>query len=182
MISGEKYRPGGGSERQGASRRGRDPPADGPAFCRVRCHPRRNQPAGDHGEGRPDGLRRPHRYRRRSSYRQKKLEERFGIRKRESGARKQTEFEKKAQEIDHLDHGVAGRMIEFDGDLGLIIEAEGEPHDLRRGEKERRPSCQLLRDRGNPSVLKVKELTKHLSRSRGEEDRRDHECGFKHPG
>jgi len=45
-------------------------------------------------------------------YRQKKLEERYGIRKRESGTRKQTEFEKKAQEIDNLDHrGVAGRMI-----------------------------------------------------------------------
>ena len=97
-------------------------------------------------------------------YRQKKLEERYGIKKRESGARKQSAFEIKAQKIDHLDHrGVAGRMIEFDGNLGLIIGGGGASLTtfdavMKNGG---RPAnyCEIG---GNPSVLKIKELTKHL--------------------
>ena len=97
-------------------------------------------------------------------YRQKKLEERFGIKKRESGSRKQTEFEKKAQEIDNLDHrGVAGRMIEFDGDLGLIIGGGGASlttfDAVRKSGGKPANYCEIG---GNPSVMKVKELTKHL--------------------
>ena len=97
-------------------------------------------------------------------YRQKKLEEKFGIKKRESGSRKQTEFEKKAQEIDNLDHrGVAGRMIEFDGDLGLIIGGGGASlttfDAIRKNGGTPANYCEIG---GNPSVLKVKELTKHL--------------------
>src|SRR3989338_5013395 len=53
-------------------------------------------------------------------YRQKSLVAEFG--ERESQSKKQTEFEKKAAEIDKMDNrGVAGRMIEFDGNLGLLI-------------------------------------------------------------
>ena len=55
-------------------------------------------------------------------YRHKALEEKYGIQERESGAMQQTAFEKKAREINGLDHrGVAGRMIEFEGDIGLLI-------------------------------------------------------------
>jgi succinyl-CoA synthetase beta subunit len=97
-------------------------------------------------------------------YRQKKLEDRYGIKKRESGARSQSVFEKKAQEIDSLDHrGVAGRMIEFDGDLGLIIGGGGASlttfDAVRKNGGRPANYCEVG---GNPSVLKVKELTKHL--------------------
>jgi succinyl-CoA synthetase beta subunit/citryl-CoA synthetase large subunit len=97
-------------------------------------------------------------------YRQKKLEERFGVLKRESGPRPQTEFEKRAQEIDGLDHrGVAGRMIEFEGDLGLIIGGGGASlttfDAVRKNGGHPANYCEIG---GNPSVLKVKELTKHL--------------------
>jgi succinyl-CoA synthetase beta subunit/citryl-CoA synthetase large subunit len=97
-------------------------------------------------------------------YRQKKLRERFGAKKGVSGAREQTEFEKKAQEIDSLDHrGVAGRMIEFDGDLGLIIGGGGASlttfDAVRKNGGHPANYCEIG---GNPSVLKVKELTKHL--------------------
>jgi succinyl-CoA synthetase beta subunit len=90
--------------------------------------------------------------------------ERFGAKKRVSGTRGQTEFEKKAQEIDNLDHrGVAGRMIEFDGDLGLIIGGGGASMTTFDAVKKNggRPAnyCEIG---GNPSVLKVKELTKLL--------------------
>ncbi len=43
-----------------------------------------------------------------------------------SGGRTVSEFERRAQEIDAMDHrGVAGRVIEFPGDLGLIIGGGG---------------------------------------------------------
>ena len=97
-------------------------------------------------------------------YRQNRLQEKYGIKKRESGAKKQSEFEKKAQEIDNLDHrGVAGRMIEFEGDLGLIIGGGGASLTTFDAVKKNggRPAnyCEIG---GNPSVLKVKELTKHI--------------------
>ena len=97
-------------------------------------------------------------------YRQRKLKERFGIEKRESGARKLTDFEKRAQEIDNLDHrGVAGRVIEFDGDLGLIIGGGGASlttfDAVRKNGGKPANYCEIG---GNPTVLKVKELTKHL--------------------
>jgi len=97
-------------------------------------------------------------------YRQNKIEEKYGIKKRESGVKKQSEFEKKAQEIDNLDHrGVAGRMIEFEGDLGLIIGGGGASLTTFDAVKKNggHPAnyCEIG---GNPSVLKVKELTKHI--------------------
>jgi succinyl-CoA synthetase beta subunit/citryl-CoA synthetase large subunit len=97
-------------------------------------------------------------------YRQKKLEEKYGIKKRESGAKNESEFEKIARDIDNLDHrGVAGRMIEFDGDLGLIIGGGGASlttfDAVRKNGGRPANYCEIG---GNPSVLKVKELTKHL--------------------
>lgn len=79
-------------------------------------------------------------------------------------SRQQTEFEKKASDIDNLDHrGVAGRMIEFDGNLGLIIGGGGASltaFDAIQAHGGKPANyCEIG---GNPSVLKVKELTRHL--------------------
>ncbi len=75
-----------------------------------------------------------------------------------------TEFERRAAEIDSLDHrGVAGRVIEFDGDLGLIIGGGGASLTAFDAIQQHggRPAnyCEIG---GNPSVHKVKELTKHI--------------------
>jgi succinyl-CoA synthetase beta subunit/citryl-CoA synthetase large subunit len=75
-----------------------------------------------------------------------------------------TPFEQKAVEIDSADHrGVAGRVVEFDGDLGLLIGGGGASLTafdavLDAGLK---PAnyCEVG---GNPSVWKVQELTKLL--------------------
>lgn len=72
-----------------------------------------------------------------------------------------TEFERKAAGIDSLDHrGVAGRVIEFDGSLGLIIGGGGASltaFDAVRAHGGRPANyCEIG---GNPSVMKVKELT-----------------------
>jgi succinyl-CoA synthetase beta subunit len=75
-----------------------------------------------------------------------------------------TAFERKAAEIDSLDHrGVAGRVIEFDGNLGLIIGGGGASLTAFDAIQQHggRPAnyCEIG---GNPSVHKVKELTKHI--------------------
>ena len=75
-----------------------------------------------------------------------------------------TEFESKAAEIDQLDHrGVAGRVIEFDGDMGLIIGGGGASltaFDAIQSHGGKPANyCEIG---GNPSVLKVKELTRLL--------------------
>jgi succinyl-CoA synthetase beta subunit/citryl-CoA synthetase large subunit len=80
------------------------------------------------------------------------------------GGRSSTEFERKAAEIDGLDHrGVAGRVIEFDGTLGMIIGGGGASLTAFDAVQHHggRPAnyCEVG---GNPSVLKVKELTKHI--------------------
>ena len=80
------------------------------------------------------------------------------------GGRRSTAFERKAAEIDNLDHrGVAGRMIEFGGSLGLIIGGGGASltafDAIRQHGGEPANYCEIG---GNPSVLKVKELTKHI--------------------
>jgi succinyl-CoA synthetase beta subunit/citryl-CoA synthetase large subunit len=93
-------------------------------------------------------------------YRHKDLVARFDLAGR--GQRPQTDFERQAAEIDHADHrGVAGRMVQFDGDLGLLIGGGGASLTaldavLDAGLK---PAnyCEIG---GNPSVWKVKELTK----------------------
>jgi succinyl-CoA synthetase beta subunit len=73
-----------------------------------------------------------------------------------------SEFEREAVKIDNLDHrGVAGRVIEFGGDMGLIIGGGGASLTAFDAVKAHggQPAnyCEIG---GNPSVLKVKELTK----------------------
>jgi succinyl-CoA synthetase beta subunit/citryl-CoA synthetase large subunit len=80
------------------------------------------------------------------------------------GGRTPTEFERRAAEIDEIDHrGVAGRMIEFDGTLGLIIGGGGASltaFDAVRAHGGRPANyCEIG---GNPTVQKVKELTRHI--------------------
>lgn len=81
-----------------------------------------------------------------------------------AGGRTLTEFERRAQEIDSQDHrGVAGRVIEFPGNLGLIIGGGGasltafDAVQLHGGNPAN--YCEIG---GNPSVRKVQELTKHI--------------------
>ena len=78
------------------------------------------------------------------------------------GERRMSDFERLAANIDNLDHrGVAGRVIEFDGNLGLIIGGGGASltaFDAIRAHGGRPANyCEVG---GNPSVLKVKELTR----------------------
>lgn len=80
------------------------------------------------------------------------------------GGRITGDFEKKATEIDNLDQrGVAGRLIEFDGNLGLIIGGGGASltafDAVQRHGGHPANYCEIG---GNPSVLKTKELTKHI--------------------
>jgi len=80
------------------------------------------------------------------------------------GGRVTSDFEKKATEIDNLDQrGVAGRLIEFDGNLGLIIGGGGASltafDAVQRHGGYPADYCEIG---GNPSVLKTKELTKHI--------------------
>lgn len=75
-----------------------------------------------------------------------------------------TEFERKAAEIDNLDHrGVAGRVIEFEGTMGLIIGGGGASLTAFDAVKAHggKPAnyCEIG---GNPSVFKVKALTEHI--------------------
>jgi len=73
-----------------------------------------------------------------------------------------TDFERRGAQVDAVDHrGVAGRVVEFDGDLGLVIGAGGGSLTIfdavqRHGG---RPAnyCEIG---GNPSVKKACELTK----------------------
>lgn len=97
-------------------------------------------------------------------YRHLSLQEKFGIKKGEERAQLSTEFEKKAMAIDALDYrGVAGRLREFDGNLGLLIGGGGASLTIFDAVKKYggKPAnyCEIG---GNPSVLKVKELTKLL--------------------
>jgi succinyl-CoA synthetase beta subunit/citryl-CoA synthetase large subunit len=77
-------------------------------------------------------------------------------------AARQSAFERRAAEIDRADHrGVAGRLIAFDGDLGLLIGGGGASLTVFDAVLDAglRPAnyCEIG---GNPSVWKVKELTK----------------------
>jgi len=73
-----------------------------------------------------------------------------------------TEFEKRGARVDQVDHrGVAGRVVEFDGNLGLVIGAGGGSLTIFDAVQKYggRPAnyCEIG---GNPSVLKACELTK----------------------
>ena len=77
-------------------------------------------------------------------------------------ARPPTEFEIKGERMDLADHrGVAGRVVEFDGDLGLVIGAGGGSLTLFDAIRTHggRPAnyCEIG---GNPSVSKACNLTK----------------------
>lgn len=77
-------------------------------------------------------------------------------------ARKRTLFENRAIEIDQLDHrGVAGRLIPFDGNIGLLIGGGGASLTVMDAllDAGLKPAnyCEIG---GNPSVWKIKELTK----------------------
>ncbi|MBW1783756.1 MAG: acetate--CoA ligase family protein [Deltaproteobacteria bacterium] len=97
-------------------------------------------------------------------FRHKDVAEKSQDQDRYEGGRSSTAFERKAADIDNLDHrGVAGRMIEFGGSLGLIIGGGGASltafDAIRQHGGEPANYCEIG---GNPSVLKVKELTKHI--------------------
>ena len=77
-------------------------------------------------------------------------------------AARRTEFERRAAEIDRSDHrGVAGRLVQFDGDLGLLIGGGGASLTIMDAVLDAglRPAnyCEIG---GNPSVWKIKEMTK----------------------
>jgi succinyl-CoA synthetase beta subunit/citryl-CoA synthetase large subunit len=76
-------------------------------------------------------------------------------------ARPPTDFEVRGSQIDEKDHrGVAGRVVEFDGNLGLVIGAGGGSLTIFDAVRKHggKPAnyCEIG---GNPSVNKAKELT-----------------------
>jgi succinyl-CoA synthetase beta subunit/citryl-CoA synthetase large subunit len=93
----------------------------------------------------------------------RKLLEELGIRPEETRqAREATPFEIRGAEVNASDHrGVAGNVVEFDGDLGLVIGAGGGSLTLFDAVRKHggRPAnyCEIG---GNPSVRKAKELTR----------------------
>jgi len=97
-----------------------------------------------------------------AAFRHKELVQLGEDQSRFEASRQVTEFERKAAEIDKIDHrGVAGRMIEFDGNMGLIIGGGGASltaFDAVRAHGGAPANyCEIG---GNPSVQKVAELTK----------------------
>ena len=93
----------------------------------------------------------------------KKLLDELGIQPEETRqARPPTDFEIRGAEVDRSDHrGVAGNVVEFDGDLGLVIGAGGGSLTLFDAVRENggKPAnyCEIG---GNPSVKKACGLTK----------------------
>ena len=62
-----------------------------------------------------------------------------------AAGRPPTALEIEAQRIDVMDHrGVAGRVVEFDGDLALLIGGGGQPDGVRRHSPLRRQAGELL--------------------------------------
>jgi succinyl-CoA synthetase beta subunit len=92
------------------------------------------------------------------------LVERFGLAERGDGARTPTAVEREARAIDALDHrGVAGRLVEFDGDVALVIGGGGASLTVFDAIRDAggRPAnyCEVG---GNPSVAKVAAFTRLL--------------------
>lgn len=73
-----------------------------------------------------------------------------------------TEFEKRGARVDSVDQrGVAGRVVEFDGNLGLVIGAGGGSLTIFDAvQKYGGKPANYCEIGGNPSVLKACELTK----------------------
>jgi succinyl-CoA synthetase beta subunit/citryl-CoA synthetase large subunit len=94
---------------------------------------------------------------------QKGIVEELGIRPEETRqARPPTDFEIRGAQVDKSDHrGVAGNVVEFDGNLGLVIGAGGGSLTLFDAVRKHggKPAnyCEIG---GNPSVKKACELTK----------------------
>lgn len=102
-------------------------------------------------------------------FRHPELERVHGIGRREGSGRPATPLEAEAARIDSLDHrGVAGRVIEFDGELGLLIGGGGASltafDAVRRHGGRPANYCEIG---GNPSVRKVQALTELLLKKRG---------------
>jgi succinyl-CoA synthetase beta subunit/citryl-CoA synthetase large subunit len=95
-------------------------------------------------------------------FRQEKIVELQKERVQFIGDREMTQFEREGAQIDKVDHrGVAGRIIDFDGDLGLVIGGGGASltaFDAVTTHGGRPANYSEVG--GNPSVWKVKELTK----------------------
>lgn len=94
--------------------------------------------------------------------RQPRVLESLGIKDFNRSAKQATSFEAEAREIDARDHrGVAGRMVEFDGPLGLLIGGGGASlaafDAVRRYGGRPANYCEIG---GNPSVSKVADLTR----------------------
>jgi succinyl-CoA synthetase beta subunit/citryl-CoA synthetase large subunit len=90
--------------------------------------------------------------------------ERFSLSERGDGGRMPTTAERQAREIDALDHrGVAGRLVQFDGDLALIIGGGGASLTVIDAIRDAggRPAnyCEVG---GNPSVHKIARFTQLL--------------------
>ena len=91
------------------------------------------------------------------------------IEPREDKGRAPTKLEKEGAEVDKVDHrGVAGRVVEFKGDIGLIIGGGGASLTvmdaiLRAGGK---PAnyCEIG---GNPTVKKIQKLTEVIAKKKG---------------
>jgi len=101
-------------------------------------------------------------------YRHKELEQ-LGIPIRKDSPRIPTKFEIEAEKIDKIDHrGVAGRVVEFDGNLGLLIGGGGASltifDAIRYHGGKPANYCEIG---GNPTVKKVKELTKLILKKPG---------------
>lgn len=101
-------------------------------------------------------------------YRHKELEQ-LNIPIRKDSPRIPTEFEIEAEKIDKIDHrGVAGRVVEFNGDLGLLIGGGGASLTIfdavRYHGGKAANYCEIG---GNPTVKKVKELTKLILKKPG---------------
>lgn len=97
-------------------------------------------------------------------FRQDTLMRRFQLLERGEGHRPLTPLEHEAREIDALDHrGVAGRVVEFQGEIGLLIGGGGASLTAFDAVRQAggRPAnyCEVG---GNPSVRKVAALTRLL--------------------
>ena len=102
-----------------------------------------------------------------AAFRHKDLLARLPLSCREANQR--SEFERRAEEIDSADHrGVAGRLVPFGGDLGLLIGGGGASLTIMDAMLDvgLKPAnyCEIG---GNPSVWKIKELTKLILQQPG---------------
>ncbi len=102
--------------------------------------------------------------------RHQKLLDEFGISPEEARqGRPPTDFEMRGVQVDASDHrGVAGRVVEFDGNLGLVIGAGGGSLTIFDAiQKYGGKPANYCEIGGNPSVKKACELTKLILSKKG---------------